>query len=390
MKILGVERDNTACNHYRVLQPLMKLREHGLADCLTIGDWQLGSEEAVDKVMQADIILFQRPADENWFKFIKLCQKHGKIIVCDYDDDPFNTSPFNPYYKFIGTKDNWKYPWADGSVSVIWKNGQDGFDIERNIQRQDLFRASFRKADMVTTTTPILQESFFKLNKNTVVLPNLIDFSFYSKESMVKKEVRIGYQCGASHYEDLYSVRNVIKEVLKRNDNCKFVYLGDVRFKNLFQEIPTKRFEFHGWVQHITYPYVLKLLNLDIGICPLVDNEFNRNKSALKYFDYSAVGAATVADNIPPYSPIIQSGENGFLASNEKEWIEALDSLVKDKKKRINMSKKAYDHCYENHNADKKAYLWRDAYQSLIDLDLEDTNGDDIFKPAEHAEPVAR
>lgn len=370
MRILGIERDETACNHYRVLQPIYKLRQLGLADTLTIEDWNLDTEEATQKVLDADIVLFQRPASEEWFKFIKLCQKYGKLIVCDYDDDPFSTHPLNPYYKFIGTK-NYSYKWPTGEEDMIWQDGENGFDIERNIIRQDMFRASYRNSDMITTTTPILAEEFKKLNKNTVVLPNLIDFDYYRPYEMKKDDtVRIGYQGGASHYEDLYEFKGALERVLKANKNAKFVYFGDLRFKKLFQNIPTPQLEFNDWVKFVAYPYKLPLMNIDIGVCPLVDNKFNRNKSALKFFEYSATGSATVASNIPPYSEVITDGENGLLAKTEDEWVECLTDLIKDAEKRNKLKKNAYDLVYQEHNAEKQAYLWRDAYQSIINQEI--------------------
>lgn len=366
MKILGIERDNTACNHYRVLQPLYKLRSNGLADALTIRDVELHTDYAVDKALESDIILFQRPADKAWFDFIKICQKHGKIIVLDYDDDPFNTHPMNPYYKFVGTKEYY-YKWPSGDIDQIWKDGENGFDIERNITRNDMFKASFRRADMVTTTTDILGGFFRTLNPNVRSLPNLVDFQLFGKYDLVKDDkVRIGYQGGVSHYEDLYVMRDAIREVLKANDNAIFVYMGDYRFNKLFQDLPTNRVEIRPWVNFTAYPFALPLLNLDIGLCPLVNNSFNRNKSALKYFDYSVVGAATVASNIPPYEPIITDGLDGLLATDKDEWVEKLTMLCKDKEKRQTLAQRAYDNVYENHNADKKAHLWAEAYESLM------------------------
>lgn len=369
MRILGIERDELACCQYRLLQPLYKLREHQLADTLTISDWQMNSDYAAEKIMEADIVVFQRPSSEEWFRFIKTCQKYGKLIVVDYDDDPFNTSPFNPFYKYVGTKPAY-YKWPDGTVDEIWKDGENGFSIENNIVRQDTFRSCFKKADMITTTTDTLQGVFSKINPNTVILPNLIDFYYFQRPNMVKNEVRIGYQGGASHYQDIYIIRDILVEVLKRNPNSKFVYFGDFRFRNLFQEIPTSRIEHHSWIKFVAYPYKLQLLNLDIGLCPLEDNAFNRAKSCLKYLDYSAVGAATVATDIPPYSPVIKDGVDGFLAKDKKEWIEKLDRLVKDAELRKNMQQKAYENVYQNWNADKKAYLWKNAYEKLIKAEV--------------------
>jgi len=40
------------------------------------------------------------------------------------------------------------------------------------------------------------------------------------------------------------------------------------------------------------YPMRLAGLRLDIGLAPLIDNEFNHCKSKIKYFEYSIVKAA--------------------------------------------------------------------------------------------------
>jgi len=318
------------------------------------------------ELLKSDIILFQRPSDKPWFDFVNILRKNGKIVVLDYDDDPFNTHPMNPYYRFVGTKEYW-YKWPSGEVDQIWKDGEDDFDIERNITRNDLFRASFKNADMVTTTTDILCDFFKTINSKVKILPNLVDFNLFKRYELVKdNKVRFGYQCGVSHYEDLYIIKNAIKRIIKENDNAHFVYLGDYRFINLFQDIPKNRKEMNGWVNFVSYPYRLPLLNLDIGLCPLVDNTFNRNKSCIKYLDYSSVGAVTVASDVLPYSPVITNEKDGFLVKDENEWVEVVSRLCQDKKKRKEVADTAYDNVYENHNADKKVYLWRDAYDSLM------------------------
>ena len=369
MRILGFERGTSACNHYRILQPLYKLQQHKLADILTIHQGNSSDLDfVVQKIMEADIVMFQRPQDDRWFDFIKTAQKHGKIIVVDYDDHPFLVSPLNPAYRHYGTSEV-NYKWPDGSIKPLWKDGEREFYLEQNITRQNYFVAAFKKADMVSTTTPILQDIFLKLNKNSVVLPNLIDFDLFPQLECIKKEIRIGWQGGVSHYEDLYMVVPAIKKILEKYDNVKFVFLGDARFYNLFKDMPKNKFEWHGWVKHEAYPLKLVTLNLDIGICPLVDNEFNRNKSAIKFFEYSAIKIPTIASNIPPYFPVMNSGKDGLLISDDK-WYEAMEELILDKKKRDYLAKNAYENVFENHNADKKAYLWRDAFESLLKRDI--------------------
>lgn len=369
IRILGFERSTTACNHYRIVQPLYKLQEHKLADILTIHQGNAVDVEFVtEKIMEADIVLIPRPQDDRWFDFIKIAQKHGKIIVVDFDDHPFIISPFNPAYRHYGTAE-FDYQWPDGVITPIWKNGEKEFFIEDNITRQDYFRAAFKRADMVSTTTSVLQNIFLKLNKNSVVLPNLVDINLFPRLECVKKEIRIGWQGGVSHYEDLYMMAPAIKKITEKYDNVKFVFFGDVRFYGIFKGIPRERIEWHPWVQYVAYPYKLVTLNLDIGLCPLVDNEFNRNKSAIKYFEYSAIKIPTIASNIPPYASVITNEKDGLLIPDDN-WFDAVERLIKDKELRDNLAKNALENVYQNHNADKFAHLWLLAFDKLLKRDV--------------------
>lgn len=369
IKILGFEREQGACGHYRIVQPLYKMLQQEKANILTIHPGNGEDLEFVaQKIIESDIIVFQRPADDRWLNFLKVAQKNGKIIVVDYDDNPFETSPLNPSYQYYGVKE-YRYRWPDGKEDMLWENGKAGFDIEANITRRDYFRAAFKRADLVTTTTPILQKELQKINKNTAVLPNVIDFDLFEKADMVKKEIRIGWQGGFSHYEDLYMIVPAIKKIVAKYPNVKFVFFGDMRFKNLFKDIPEDRIEAHHWVQRVAYNYKLALLNLDIGLCPVIDNTFNRCKSSIKYLEYSALGIPSIASNIPPYSPDIVDGETGLLVS-EKGWFNAMELLIEDKKLRLKMGESAYQNAYKNHNADKEAHKWVKAYEDLLKKDV--------------------
>ena len=371
MRIFSAERDTTACNFYRILSPLYKLDEKDMAQISIVKEHQLGDDNAINLALASDILVFQRPATESWFKFIKTCQKHGKLMVSDYDDDPFNTSPLNPFYQYTGVEE-YQWKWADGTTEWLWSEdmvGQAGnkiFNIERNINHRDMFRLNFKKSDLVTCTTEILRQEFLKINPSVAVLPNCIDINFFPKRpNFIKKEIRIGWQGGASHYEDLYLIKDAITNILKKHDNVKFIYFGDMRFQGLFKDAPQAQIEWHSWVSHATYPYKLSLLNLDIGLCPLVDNVFNKNKSSIKWMEYSMVGAATIASDIAPYSITCNNGIDAMLV-NEFTWEDAMDNLIRDKQKRDYIASNAFENVYQNHNIDTKVHLWYEAYSKLL------------------------
>jgi len=371
MKILGLERDDKACNYYRVFSPLNKIHQLGLAECQLIeygGD--IASEESFRKVLESDVVLIPRPQSVEWLDFVNAVRRAGKVVVCDYDDDPFDVNPYNPYYRFSGIKE-FEVVWPDGYREWLWKDGMKGpngevfFDIEANIHRRDMCRATFGKADLVTCTTPQLQEVFGKINPNTVVLPNFINLELYpSGKMMPNDKVRVGWQGGVSHFEDLEMLLPIITKTSEKHD-IDFVYFGDYRLGKMFEKIRGYRHDM--WVPIDVYPYKLKLMNFDIGLAPLCDNHFNRCKSAIKYFEYSAVGVPTIASNIPPYSDVITNMVDGVLCTTEEDWKEALTMLIENPDLRKKLADRAYENVRENYSIDKNVHRYVEAYQKALE-----------------------
>ena len=106
-------------------------------------------------------------------------------------------------------------------------------------------------------------------------------------------------------------------------------------------------------------------LNLDIALAPLEDNEFNRCKSNIKWLEYSSCAVPGIYSDLPPYAKDIQSGKDGFLVgSSKKEWVQALEFLICNKKERIKIGYMAQQRVMEEFTlnedrveAIKKTYL---------------------------------
>ncbi|HEX7710259.1 MAG TPA: glycosyltransferase family 4 protein [Sphingomonadaceae bacterium] len=65
-----------------------------------------------------------------------------------------------------------------------------------------------------------------------------------------------------------------------------------------------------------------------IGIMPLDDSPWARGKCGYKLIQYMACGLPVVASPTGVNSEIVEHGVNGFLASSEDEWREALAKLL--------------------------------------------------------------
>jgi len=67
----------------------------------------------------------------------------------------------------------------------------------------------------------------------------------------------------------------------------------------LADSLKTLKWTHQPFVPLSEYNQTLCKLNLDIGLCPLVDNRFNRCKSAIKFYEYAMVGTCTMASKFP-------------------------------------------------------------------------------------------
>lgn len=85
--------------------------------------------------------------------------------------------------------------------------------------------------------------------------------------------------------------------------------------------------EFARWTPETA---VSELNACTIGIMPLQDTDWERYKCGCKLIQYMACGIPAVASPIGVNREIITHGDNGFLASSDQEWFNALLRLLDD------------------------------------------------------------
>lgn len=82
---------------------------------------------------------------------------------------------------------------------------------------------------------------------------------------------------------------------------------------------------------------VRELQSMDIGLMPVPDDPWGRGKCGYKLIQYMACGIPSIASPVGVNSVIIDHGKDGFLATNEDTWREALVTLASDNELRRRM-----------------------------------------------------
>lgn len=145
----------------------------------------------------------------------------------------------------------------------------------------------------------------------------------------------------------------IIKRKTKNTDELNVVYYSsdgcvdnfDQIVKPILDKLPSatgKSFHWHFFTVHpdlsdtpyhgaVTYypPMPLnefrKILAegaFDIGIAPLVGNEFNSSKYVNKFFEFSQAGIPGIYSKVKPYDGFIEDDRNGIMCeNNEESWL---------------------------------------------------------------------
>lgn len=230
-------------------------------------------------------------------------------------------------------------------------------------------------ADLVTTTTKPLAKELKNYAKKVVVIPNYIDLDWWGAPLKIKRrgDIRIGWAGSTSHISDLEYLKEPIIRILKEFDNTTFIYCGaggsssnsvstELMFgKDIFSNIPKERKEYHLGTNTETWAAKSKTLHLDIALAPLVDDEFNRAKSNIKWQEYSLNEWAGVYSNLDPYSDI----KGALKAKNQEEFYQHIKYLITHPEERANMARASRQYVLRDWTMAKNYNKWVKAFENV-------------------------
>jgi glycosyltransferase involved in cell wall biosynthesis len=345
------------------------IKKLGLAEVEMFSEYDSTREEVEHVWQWCDMVVSQSPAGVQSVALTMKYQEKGKVVVADYDDLVYSCSPFNPAYKTLGLREV-KVKDVQGREQWLWQDGVKGFSIKDNYCRfrsqQDLFKI----IDGVSVTNQTLLDKYLEdnpqLSEKMAILPNSINFDlFLPFPRRVSKRIRIGWFASSSHLNEIWMIKDIFKKLFKKyGDKVVFVLLGDII--ELKKAFTPQEMEYHTFVDLGIYPLKIASLNLDIGISPLVDDEFNRHKSQLKWSEYSALKIPAVCSDSLPYS-CIEDGKTGFLAKNEDAFVEKISKLIESEQLRKEIAQNAYDKNYSDFNLEKNIHLWVEFYERMYE-----------------------
>lgn len=291
-----------------------------------------------DYLLEYNTILVQRLHDWESYYMLKRLKDAGKRIIYDIDDDLFDIPDDNPVSKIIG---------RDEMVAAV---------------------ACMKLADEVTTTTDVLQQRLMGLidGRTPIVIPNALDpYDNWTPTPVTGSPdewKRIFWQGGATHAEDWMECAEAVDMVMQEKKDVRLVIMGflpPIVSQYLKKPYWKGRVEYLGFNDPETYFEIVHHIRADVGIAPLRSVNFNFGKSPIKFLEYSVIGMPTVASGIPPYAPVIEDDEDGFLAYDKEVWFNSIMTCLSDNKKRLDVVEKARKKIRDDFDVKKTAELWK-------------------------------
>ena len=117
----------------------------------------------------------------------------------------------------------------------------------------------------------------------------------------------VAFCCSSNHF-DLKNVNDGIDDfthlipwIIKNVERYNFVFVGGVP-QQLNELVQKRKISYQPPSDIFNYPREMQLRKIDVLVAPLIDSEFNRCKSNIKFLEFSALGIPMIGQNISTYN----------------------------------------------------------------------------------------
>lgn len=255
-------------------------------------------------------------------------------------------------------------------------------------------------SDAIFTTTEELAKTLEHPEK-TFVLPNSIDFGkirTFERGEERKDILFVLWHGGNSHQRDLDNITNPLMALIDKREKLQdkigkeiifglmgyfppvlekytsYKFTSVVRKDEFDESLKRKATDMivtgRNGVRYIKGVPVMQFhaylcyLQPDISFCPLIDTQFNRGKSNIKFIESTIAGAATVVSDIGPYSSI--PDDCVIKTRTPEQMCGGIQELILNEVKRKELYNNSYQWIKKNYSLEDNVDLWFDAINRVM------------------------
>lgn len=345
--------DRWGCGNHRLIWPTEALRRQGHNVTIVATDnrhLELQIENATDRVIDVkvpddvNVVVLQRVTHRYLAQAVGVLRARGVTVVVDVDDDLAAIHPDNPAWRNLHPRTGREL--GRGVDMHAWTN----------------LGLACRDASLVTATTPALIGRYG--HDHGVVLPNYLAEHYYGVSH--EDSELLGWPASLrSHPNDPAVVGSAVARLVGEGYRFHVVSVAE----DVGRAFGLTSDEHVTRAEHTIplYDWPTELTRLGIGIAPLADTRFNQAKSALKPLELSAVGVPWVGSPRADYVRLNRLG-CGVLAERPKDWYRVLRSLLRDERRRSELSD-AGRAVAETQRLERHAWRWMEAWTDALARD---------------------
>ncbi|MBZ5589834.1 MAG: glycosyltransferase [Acidobacteriia bacterium] len=186
--------------------------------------------------------------------------------------------------------------------------------------------ATARRADMVIAGNSYIADWFRPYARDIRVIPTAVTLPSrpVRERGGEARPFVLGWIGTSWSSGYLSSIEDVLARFLVGHD-AELLVVAD-RPPGL-QGLPPDRVRFRLWSPAVEGDFFSQV---DVGLMPLVDDDWARGKCALKMLQFMAAGVPVVVSPVGANREVLALGKVGFAAETADGWYEALDALWRD------------------------------------------------------------
>jgi L-malate glycosyltransferase len=270
-----------------------------------------------------------RIAEKIWWTIVGYLRRTRDILRAPFYDAVFVNlwvTPLGaPFYERILFYFNKKVIYDIDDMLFINKHDHMKMSFFQRLKGHRKPVVLIRNASYVIGCTPKLEEIAKAANKyhRAIDISSTLDTErFIPVRSYEQNDVTtIGWTGSHSTIPYLESLQPVLAAVSKQR-KIKLLVIANREY--YMKDVPT---EFIFWKEASEIQDIQKF---EIGVYPVAANEWSLGKSSLKALTYMAIAIPFVATAYGVNYRIMKNGVEGFLAADEKEWMESIVRLIDD------------------------------------------------------------
>jgi glycosyltransferase involved in cell wall biosynthesis len=233
-------------------------------------------------------------------------------------------------------------------------------------QTLDAFNYIATNADQVWVSTNKLASELRAYGPKVYIVPNSLDIRLWGEVDNTFRyqsgPLQLLYMGTGTHDADFAMILPALESLSKSYPGAfQVTVIGvtdNIPDRDWLKRLHTKR---NGSIYLRFVPWLLKQGPFDLGLAPLVDNDFNRNKSDIKCLDYLAAGIIPLVSDIEPYKNPELNGYIIRVNNSRNAWGEKLAELMANPENVRQMKKeiipKAQKYIWDERASEKTARI---------------------------------